>query len=74
MQMQRPAQESHNKQITMFCQVGPEQVIAVYNVSSNYSVRLLSEKQGLIPTIRDTLRLGLVPKAPGARFTRSNMS
>jgi len=48
----------------MFCQVEPEQVIAVHNVSSTYHVPLLLEKQGLIPTIREILKLDLVPKAP----------
>jgi CTP synthase len=47
----------------MFCQVQPEQVIAVHNVSSTYHVPLLLEKQGLIPTIRDILRLDAIPKA-----------
>ena len=49
----------------MFCQVEPEQVIAVHNVSLTYHVPLLLEKQSLIPTIRDILMLDLVPKAPG---------
>ena len=48
----------------MFCQVEPEQVIAVHNVSSTYHVPLLLEKQGLIPTIRDILKLDEIPKAP----------
>jgi len=48
----------------MFCQVEPEQVIAVHNVSSTYHVPLLLEKQGLIPIIRDILKLDLMPKAP----------
>lgn len=39
----------------MFCQVEPEQVIAVHNVSSICHVPLLLEKQGLIPTIKDIL-------------------
>jgi CTP synthase len=48
----------------MFCQVEPEQVIAVHNVSSTYHVPLLLEKQGLLPIIRDILKLDLIPKAP----------
>jgi CTP synthase len=48
----------------MFCQVEPEQVIAVHNVSSTYHVPLLLERQGLIPTIRDILKLDAVSKAP----------
>jgi len=47
----------------MFCQVEPELVIAVHNVSSTYHVPLLLEKQSLIPTIRDIIKLDLVLKA-----------
>jgi CTP synthase len=47
----------------MFCQVEPEQVIAVHNVSSTYHVPLLLEKQGLITTIRDILKLDDIPKS-----------
>lgn len=48
----------------MFCQVEPEQVIAVHNVSSTYHVPLLLEQQGLISTIRDILKLDAVNKSP----------
>jgi CTP synthase len=44
-------------------QTGPKQVITVHNVSSTYYVPLLLEKQGLIPTIRDILRLNTILKA-----------
>jgi CTP synthase len=47
----------------MFCQVEPEQVVAVHNVSSTYHVPLLLENQGLIPTIRKILNLDDVSKA-----------
>lgn len=47
----------------MFCQVEPEQVIAVHNVASTYHVPLLLEKQGLIVTIRDILKLDEVAKS-----------
>jgi CTP synthase len=64
--MRHPARESHNE-IRLQCsaKVEPEQVNAVHNVSSTYHVPLLLEKQSLIPTIRDILKLDLVPKAPG---------
>jgi CTP synthase len=48
----------------MFCQVEPEQVVAVHNVSSTYHIPLLLEQQGLIPIIRDILKLDIIPKAP----------
>jgi CTP synthase len=59
-----PLEKATTNKIAMFCQVEPEQVIAVHNVSSTYHVPLLLEKQGLIPTIKDILKLDLVPKAP----------
>jgi CTP synthase len=58
-----PLEKATPNKIAMFCQVEPEQVIAVHNVSSTYHVPLLLEKQGLIPTIRNILKLDLVLKA-----------
>lgn len=48
----------------MFCQVEPEQVIAVHNVASTYHVPLLLEQQGLITTINEILHLDSIDKAP----------
>ena len=45
----------------MFCQVEPSQVLAVHDVSSTYHVPLLLEKQGLIPSLSDILRLDQYP-------------
>ena len=49
----------------MFCQVEPDQVIAVHDVSSTYHVPLLLEKQGLIGVLRNILRLDdlTIPKS-----------
>ena len=44
----------------MFCQVEPEQVVAVHDVSSTYHVPLLLETQGLIPLLQKILRLDLL--------------
>lgn len=41
-----------------------EQVVAVHDVSSTYHVPLLLERQGLIPTLRDILRLDAVSISP----------
>lgn len=49
--------------IAMFCQVEPEQVIAVHNVASTYHVPLLLEQQGLIATISNILKLEDVEKS-----------
>lgn len=47
----------------MFCQVDPEQVVAVHNVPSTYHVPLLLEQQGLIETIRKILNLDDLEKS-----------
>jgi CTP synthase len=47
----------------MFCQVEPEQVVAVHNVSSTYHVPLLLEQQGMLNSLRDILKLDAVNKA-----------
>ena len=44
----------------MFCQVEPEQVVAVHDVSSTYHVPLLLETQGLVSLLQNILRLDLV--------------
>lgn len=51
----------------MFCQVEPEQVLAVHDVSSTYHVPLLLERQGLIALLHDILRLDLVTISPSLR-------
>jgi CTP synthase len=48
----------------MFCDVEPEQVIAVHNVASTYHVPLLLEKQGLIPIMRDLFKLPAIIDSP----------
>ncbi|KAL8904841.1 MAG: hypothetical protein Q9207_003001 [Kuettlingeria erythrocarpa] len=50
--------------IAMYCQVEPEQVIGVHDVLSTYHVPLLLERQGLIPLLRDVLRLDTLTIAP----------
>ena len=44
----------------MYCQVEPEQVIAVHNVASTYHVPLLLDRQGLKPLVSRILRLDLL--------------
>lgn len=43
--------------IAQFCQVEPNQVVAVHDVPSTYHVPILLETQGLFPLLRDILRL-----------------
>ena len=49
----------------MFCQVEPDQVVAVHDVSSTYHVPLLLEKQGLIEVLRNIIKLDAltIPKS-----------
>jgi len=58
-----PLEKSTIEKIAMFCQVEPDQVIAVHNVASTYHVPLLLEQQGLINIIGDILKLKEVQKA-----------
>ena len=58
-----PLEKATTDKIAMFCQVEPEQVIAVHNVLSTYHVPLLLEKQGLISTVREILKLDAVSKS-----------
>ena len=48
----------------MFCQVESDQVVAVHDVSSTYHVPLLLEKQGLIPVLRNILKLNAATISP----------
>ena len=48
----------------MFCQVEPEQVVAVHDVSSTYHVPLLLEQQGLVALLTKILRLDALTIAP----------
>ncbi|KAI9723348.1 MAG: CTP synthase ura7 [Candelaria pacifica] len=58
-----PLEKSTTDKIAMYCQVEPEQVVAVHDVSSTYHVPLLLQKQGLIPLLRDILKLDALPKS-----------
>ncbi|KAL8739106.1 MAG: hypothetical protein Q9181_000217 [Wetmoreana brouardii] len=52
-----PLAKSTTDKLAMFCQVDPEQVVAVHDVPSTYHVPLLLASQGLISLLRDVLRL-----------------
>ncbi|KAF4631964.1 hypothetical protein G7Y89_g6165 [Cudoniella acicularis] len=58
-----PLEKSTIDKIAMFCQVEPEHVLAVHNVSTTYHVPLLLEKQGLVKTLGSILNLDAVHKA-----------
>lgn len=48
----------------MFCQVQPEQVLGVHNVSSTYHVPLLMQDQGLVSFLHKRLNLSSIQVAP----------
>ncbi|KAK2740923.1 CTP synthase ura7 [Myotisia sp. PD_48] len=50
-------EKSATDKIAMFCQVEPEHVFGVHDVTSTYHVPLLLEQQGLIPVIRNILNI-----------------
>ncbi|KAI9826406.1 MAG: CTP synthase ura7 [Thelocarpon impressellum] len=59
-----PLDRSTTDKIAMFCQVEPEQVVAVHDVSSTYHVPLLLERQGLVGLLRRILHLDGLAIAP----------
>ncbi|EPE25845.1 P-loop containing nucleoside triphosphate hydrolase [Glarea lozoyensis ATCC 20868] len=58
-----PLETSTIEKIAMFCQVEPEQVLAVHNVHTTYHVPLLLEKQGILKTLGNILNLDAVTKS-----------
>lgn len=61
---QEPLIEATTNKIALFCQVEPEQVIAVHDVSSTYHVPMLLEEQGLLTQLRELFRLEAYPISP----------
>ncbi|KAI9665444.1 MAG: CTP synthase ura7 [Trizodia sp. TS-e1964] len=59
-----PLEKTTTDKIAMFCQVEPAQVVAVHDVASTYHVPLLLEQQGLIPVLRDILKLDALTIPP----------
>ena len=50
--------------VAQFCQVEPDQVVAVHDVASTYHVPLLLEKQGLVQLLQSILRLESLALSP----------
>ena len=59
-----PLEKETTDKISRFCDVDPEQVIAVHDVASTYHVPLLLENQGLITHLRSIFRLDALSIAP----------
>ncbi|KAA6407832.1 MAG: CTP synthase [Lasallia pustulata] len=60
----QPLEKSTTDKISMFCQVEPNQVVAVHDVTSTYHVPMLLEQQGLIVSLQDILRLHVLTISP----------
>ncbi|CAN6649785.1 CTP synthase 2 [Trichomonascus vanleenenianus] len=56
--------ESAINKISMFCHVGPDQVLGVHDVNSTYHVPLLLEQQGLLRFFIDKFKLNLLDLSP----------
>ncbi|MCJ1456500.1 CTP synthase ura7 [Mycoblastus sanguinarius] len=61
---EQPLEKSTTEKIAFHCEVEPDQVLAVHNVSSTYHVPLLLEQQGLKNQLRDILRLDKLTQSP----------
>ncbi|KAL8816016.1 MAG: hypothetical protein Q9223_004912 [Gallowayella weberi] len=55
---------STTDKLAQYCQVEPNQVVAVHDVPSTYHVPQLLETQGLIPLLREMLRLDALTISP----------
>jgi CTP synthase len=63
----QPLCSSTTGKIAQYCQVEPDQVVAVHDVSSTYHVPLLLEKQGLTGLLGDILKLDALALSPSLR-------
>jgi CTP synthase len=63
----QPLDEGLIEKLTMFCHVGPGQVIGVHDVSSTYHVPLLLRQQKIIEYLTKRLQLGSIPINPRRR-------
>jgi CTP synthase len=61
---QEPLEEATTSKIAMFCQVEPQQVIAVHDVASTYHVPLLLDQQGIITQLRTLFNLDAAKISP----------
>ncbi|KAE8269518.1 hypothetical protein A4X09_0g2825 [Tilletia walkeri] len=67
---QQPLERSVISKLSMFCHVGPDQVMAVHDVSSTYHVPLLLEEQSLLNFLTRRLQLDLNGGIPQAMKER----
>ncbi|KAG9237175.1 CTP synthase [Amylocarpus encephaloides] len=56
-------EKSTTDKIAMFCQVEPEQVLAVHDVITTYHVPLLLQSQGIIEALDSILNLATIPRS-----------
>ncbi|WFD35989.1 CTP synthase (glutamine hydrolyzing) [Malassezia cuniculi] len=63
-----PLERAVIQKLSMFCHVGPEQVLGVHDVSSTYHVPLLLEQQGMVRFFERRLNLNLDQRSPESRL------
>ncbi|OZJ06418.1 CTP synthase [Bifiguratus adelaidae] len=63
----RPLDEGITEKISMFCHVGPDQVLAVHDVSSVYHVPILLQQQHILKTLSKKLKLDELTIQPEMR-------
>ena len=62
-----PLERNVIQKLSLFCHVGPEQVLGVHDVNSTYHVPLLLEAQGMVRFLEQRLRLDLANAVPAPR-------
>ena len=63
----QPLEQSLIDKLTMFCHVGPGQVVGVHDVSSTYHVPLLLRQQKIVEYLTRRLRLDQIAVSPRQR-------
>ncbi|KAG9241815.1 CTP synthase [Calycina marina] len=59
---EEPLHKGTIEKIAMFCDVATEHVLGVHNVLTTYHVPVLLKEQGLVDTLRDLLKLDVIPR------------
>ena len=68
-----PLERAVIQKLSMFCHVGPEQVLGVHDVNSTYHVPLLLEQQGMVRYFERRLNLNLGQLSPEVHMRGHNL-
>lgn len=69
----KPLERSVIQKLSMFCHVGPDQVLGVHDVNSTYHVPLLLEQQGMVRFFERRLNLNLDKRSPETLLRGQNL-